>query len=257
MAGALSWASIRQGTAYLRCRQGPRAFCVGQIDLERLAQIYLAGVLHVITAPCNCGNHAEGAGRVIGQFNDLIRVRGLPEINHREVAVEIVRNGAGETVDGARRGFLRRVSDVVVEDEEAAEDPPALAAILAFGAEDPNVPYPWVPVFDADLCTGCNGCINVCPEDSLILITAEDGTVCYGARPETCNGCELCMSVCEYGAIELRGMTARSPDIPLASGVCRACGVDYHEPAGRESASRFCPVCRRTGHHRKLFQVIQ
>ena len=174
-----------------------------------------------------------------------------------EVAVEIVRNGAGEAVDGARRGFLHRVGDIVAETEEDEGALPALPAILTFGAEDPDVPYPWVPVFDADLCTGCDGCLDVCPEDSLTLITAEDGTPCYRVRPETYSGCELCMSICEYGAIDLHGMTARSPDLTLDSGTCRACGVDYHEPAGRASAIGFCPICRKTGHHRKLFQVIQ
>jgi formate hydrogenlyase subunit 6/NADH:ubiquinone oxidoreductase subunit I len=56
-----------------------------------------------------------------------------------------------------------------------------------------------VPGIQADLCTACQQCVQICPENALIML-AEYPTL----RPEVvCTYCGLCEEVCPTGAISL------------------------------------------------------
>lgn len=84
-----------------------------------------------------------------------------------------------------------------------------------------------------------------------------DGDQSYHVEPEDCTGCLVCEDVCSDDAIRVEAMSAAPADLPLTALRCRACGVEVHLPAAAAAAGGgLCPICARTGHHKKLFQVL-
>ncbi|PIE08840.1 MAG: hypothetical protein CSA74_00520 [Rhodobacterales bacterium] len=136
---------------------------------------------------------------------------------------------------------------------------PALARIQSAEATAEGVLFAIVPRIDPDLCSGCDACVRICPPEALTLIDTPGGLSAYHVDPESCDACGLCESVCEESAIRLETMALAPKDIPLQSWACRACGVAVHGPqAAAEGRAQdgLCRICARTGHHKKLFQVL-
>lgn len=57
----------------------------------------------------------------------------------------------------------------------------------------------WLPIIDAETCTGCGDCIEVCPTEALAL----QNNVAIVARPEACNYSAYCEPICPVDAIAL------------------------------------------------------
>jgi Fe-S-cluster-containing hydrogenase component 2 len=47
-----------------------------------------------------------------------------------------------------------------------------------------------------DTCLACGGCISVCPQDAILMVTSK--AVVYRDR---CNSCSICVKTCPVGAI--------------------------------------------------------
>lgn len=61
-------------------------------------------------------------------------------------------------------------------------------------------------VVDADNCTGCEACIEVCPVDCIYKLEGEDLPTLQGFVDidlERCIGCDLCAKWCPWDAIEM------------------------------------------------------
>jgi len=56
------------------------------------------------------------------------------------------------------------------------------------------------PLIDKEACTGCEVCLDECPNDCLELV--ED--VAKLVRPEDCDGCGSCAEVCPTEAISMQ-----------------------------------------------------
>lgn len=57
----------------------------------------------------------------------------------------------------------------------------------------------WLPIIDAETCTGCGDCVEVCPTEALAM----RDNLAVVADPEACNYCGYCELICPVGAIEL------------------------------------------------------
>ena len=55
----------------------------------------------------------------------------------------------------------------------------------------------WTVTVDADKCTGCGECVDVCPVEVYELQEGKSAVV----NEEECLGCESCVEVCEASAI--------------------------------------------------------
>jgi pyruvate formate lyase activating enzyme len=62
--------------------------------------------------------------------------------------------------------------------------------------------------FDADKCTGCGLCAEVCPEGAIRLIEGKSST-----DREQCNGQGNCVEICPYGARSLMGRSVTAGEV--------------------------------------------
>ncbi|HID25845.1 MAG TPA: 4Fe-4S dicluster domain-containing protein [Thermoplasmata archaeon] len=53
---------------------------------------------------------------------------------------------------------------------------------------------------DSQECLACGGCISVCPEDAITMISTK-----AVVDKKQCIGCGICVETCPVGAIDLRG----------------------------------------------------
>ena len=59
---------------------------------------------------------------------------------------------------------------------------------------------------DAERCTGCNICVELCPQHCLELgeeVNSHDYRIAILAPAEDCTGCEICGWVCPHWAIDV------------------------------------------------------
>jgi len=57
------------------------------------------------------------------------------------------------------------------------------------------------PIIDEDVCTGCEICVDECPNDCLELVD----DVATLVRPDDCDECGTCVESCPSEAITLEG----------------------------------------------------
>ncbi|MFP3869520.1 MAG: ferredoxin [Syntrophobacteria bacterium] len=55
----------------------------------------------------------------------------------------------------------------------------------------------WKVTVDKEKCTGCEECVEICPNEVLEMVDGKSEPV----NEEECEGCESCVEVCESGAI--------------------------------------------------------
>ncbi|MCU0836334.1 MAG: 4Fe-4S binding protein [Chromatiaceae bacterium] len=241
--------------------------CLHVLGIHRLLGLHRDGVRRLILTRGDCGDCPRGAvTRVdtsLAQVALLLRDRGLPslELTWLDPAAwsrSLIAARARHRPPGVdRRAFFRRAVEL------AAEGAAELASRDGQGAPDfvpPGRLVPrtgtgplalYAPRIDERHCTGCHACAQLCPHDAIRL--QSDG---YQLDPDGCTGCRICADACADAAVTVERLSP-SPQglVPLTKRRCRACGADFHLPAAK-AASDLCPVCTHTGHHRRLFQVL-
>ena len=60
--------------------------------------------------------------------------------------------------------------------------------------------FKWMPVIDADKCTGCNLCVEACGPKCLELVEG----IAALPRPDQCGSEEHCIAVCRDDAIHMQ-----------------------------------------------------
>jgi ferredoxin len=62
--------------------------------------------------------------------------------------------------------------------------------------------YPAAEV-DRELCRGCGGCADVCPEGAARLEESSRGVAAAHIASDLCSGCGNCLAKCPTGAVSL------------------------------------------------------
>ena len=55
-------------------------------------------------------------------------------------------------------------------------------------------------VVKKEKCLACGGCISVCPQDAILMISSK-----AVVNEEQCNSCSICVKTCPIGAINWEG----------------------------------------------------
>lgn len=240
--------------------------CLHSLGVRALAELWLKGVrrLRVAHADCaSCPRHAsDGLTAAAAEITRLTSDRGLDPLTVERVrAVEDWRSERDEAAQMSRRGLfdaLLRPAHAIVEgvDPEAG-DPMALAADARLPRAAKATIARRVPRIDATLCEACDACLGICPHHVIALIREPAEAARYEFDATRCTGCGLCVDVCAAEAIRIAHWAdAQPPPVPLGLSQCKACGVVHHATKARKSEQELCRICATTGHHRKLFQVI-
>lgn len=250
--------------------------CVHAVSLDHLLGLYREGVRTLLYTHADCASCERGGGdcdlgTLTGHLRALLQSRGQPLMKSRFFPVAewrerrrvLMRSGlAGAGADRSRRGFLRDIAGGVVRQGMHAVKVPlppdeerrvSIDHWLGQGEQEPI--YPAVPVLDANRCTACGACVNICPEDALSL---NRELPAYQVDPGACTACRLCEPVCAEKAIRIEEWSPGKPvSLPLREKRCQSCGVPYFRlaEAGPENGEQ-CPVCQRVNHNRNLYQVL-
>lgn len=256
------------GTLTLVCQRHkaarglPARACIQSAGREQVARWMLDNIRHIACATGDCETcpdaPAVSLAETVNELAPLAEAAGRipPRITQASLSeVEAWRRHAQDAPAQSRRALLRAV---VAPLREGVADDRAGPALRRLQSEVPaDAPRAFVPVIDAATCTGCDACIRLCPEAALTLINDDDGEMRYVVSADACTGCLLCEDVCTDAAIEVDAMKPAPPAVALNEFRCRACGRETHVPAaGDYGKTGLCPVCERTGHHKKLFQVL-
>ncbi len=107
---------------------------------------------------------------------------------------------AGAVCAGYFASFRRRTRLAGVAKEEAAQ----------LGIDRPRGQYPFI---DPDICSGCGGCVDVCPEGDVLGVVGGVAVIVNGLR---CIGISHCQEACPLGAIQVGlGDVLSRRDMPL------------------------------------------
>lgn len=66
-----------------------------------------------------------------------------------------------------------------------------------------------VDVVRQHLCTGCGGCVGICPQNALTMMMNSEGTLSPQIDENQCNECGLCLRVCPGYEVDLPGLQNR------------------------------------------------
>ena len=249
-----------RSAGWLACPQSPLAdadaLCVQALGLTALARLWQTGLrrLTCVTADCAACPDGQGADPEmrVTDLNRLLTSRGLPNLDLRRAGsapVGAARIGPAET---AGRSDRRRLFGLPASPVATQTRP--LVWIQDQG-NSADALHAFSPRIDPLTCTGCDACLRACPESALSLIKDAAGELLYEAKPSSCSGCRLCSDMCPADAIHIDQVAPAPALVALRQYRCRGCGVQVHEPRAQPT-SDLCPVCRKTAHHKKLFQVI-
>lgn len=241
--------------------------CLHALGVADLAQLHQAGVRMLYALKGDCLGCPRGAGDSLEDrlaiFNAMLAARVAPALSYTDdaQAVPQPRQPIGQPASGRRAFFRTLVRDPVRAfadtpiHAQALPSPPATSAGTLL-ARLGNGPLPFAITLDEDNCTLCGACAHVCPHGALRFADQGETGTFHLAAPG-CTGCRLCVDVCEADAIRLTAWATQGRSaIALRRARCRACGAPFWLPADREPSPDECPICARTGHHRRLHQVI-
>ena len=227
------------------------AVCLNALGILDLLSLVRAGVGQLLIAAGDCSRCPRGQGEGLVQrlaaVNHLLATRSLPLLAHQALGAEAWASASRAAADPDnrptldRRAFfrsavaapLRRVNEALDQAQKREHRPGRLLPPAR-----PGDLVPLAPDLDALLCSGCDACLRICPQDVIQLDRREGRAQAYVITAENCNGCGLCVDVCPTRAIRIQHWAPLpQPRLPLIEQRCRSCGVTFHLPQGKIPAN--------------------
>ncbi|HSL62211.1 MAG TPA: 4Fe-4S binding protein [Desulfotignum sp.] len=158
----------------------------------------------ILVAPCICRReHAmmdKGCGKmeeaclIFGGGAYIYESRGIGRTITQNEAMDIIRKGAAQGLVAQPSNSVKPMNiclccDCCCQILSNIKKSPAPARIVNSNFQ---------AGVDANLCTGCQACEEICPRDA---VTISDGTA--QVNEDRCIGCGLCVTVCEFDAMSL------------------------------------------------------
>ncbi len=228
--------------------------CVHAVGTGELLRLYRQGVREIAIAQGTCAScrlrRGEGLEARVEGCNRALASRGLPRFSMHVLDADTwrrLRDRLQPEASLTRRAFFKAVVAQALVREEGWRPP---------GSWLPGDGiYPFLPVFDAALCEGCDACTRTCPHGAIAILETEEGEV-YRVEAALCTGCELCVDICHMSALRIEAWARPAlKEVRLRSRRCRACGVSFHLPEENPLDGTLCPICQKINHPKKLFQV--
>ncbi len=236
----------------------PCLHCLGE---GALLELHRRGVRRLVLCSGDCDTCPRGTVRRVeahlAGVNALLRDRRRdtlilePEDGLRWVRRLRAARARHQSHTMGRRALFRGLLSAAVERAEAAEPgflPPG--RLVATGDARAGGLSLHAPRIDGDRCSGCDACARLCPH-GVIRVEAD----AYHLAPEGCTGCGLCSDLCPAVSVS-RLDPSPQRRLALHQRRCAACGSPFHTPSPPSGAKDRCPICARTGHRERLYQVL-
>jgi ferredoxin len=183
------------------------------LDYERASEV-IRTASHRGIGVCYCRHKMAHVGRACNAPQDIC-------MTFNNAAASLIRHGFARAVDGAEGLDLlqQAYENSLVQFGENVRQGvnficnccgcccEALIAARRFGMLHPVHTTNFLPVIEASACTGCGRCVQVCPVEAMILVSANDPHRPKRTKAvlneEICLGCGLCVRACRDDALKL------------------------------------------------------
>ncbi len=189
------------------------------LDYERASEI-VKTASHIGVGICYCRHKMEHVGRACNAARDIC-------LTFNSTADSLVRHGIARPIDAvAGLDLLQKAREqLLVQFGENVRESvnficnccgcccEAMIAARRFGFLHPVHTSNFLPVIDEAACTGCGKCLEACPVQALVLVSAIDPRKAKRRisrlDTELCLGCGVCAAACPQRCITLASRPQR------------------------------------------------
>jgi NAD-dependent dihydropyrimidine dehydrogenase PreA subunit len=189
------------------------------LDYERATEI-IKTASHIGVGMCYCRHKMEHLGKACDAPMDIC-------LTFNNVAASLTKHGHARHIDAAECiDKLNEAYDhnLVQFGENVREEVSficnccgccceAMLAARRFAILNPVHTTNFIPAIDSDKCNGCGKCVNICPVEAMVLVSANNPHHPNRKKAllneDRCLGCGICVRSCAVNSIVLRSRAKR------------------------------------------------